>query len=98
MTAGLSKAILPICTSISRVKIRESKHNMTHHFVHEIISKYSEKERIGTIVQGFTCLATRTAQNLILEDLEGFPMSGRLINDNQKYANKKLRNSTPNMV
>jgi hypothetical protein len=36
---------------------------------------------ISAIDQGFTCLATRTAQNLVLEDL---PTSARLINDNQK--------------
>jgi hypothetical protein len=39
MTVGLSKAILPICKPTSRVKIWESKHTMTHHFMHEIISK-----------------------------------------------------------
>jgi hypothetical protein len=30
---------------------------------------------IGAIDQGFTCLAARTTQNLVLEDLEYFLMS-----------------------
>jgi hypothetical protein len=68
---------------------------MTHHLMHEIISKLNEKEIIGTIDQGLTCLA---AQTLVLEDLEDFLTSTRLINDDQKQANKKLRNSIPNMV
>jgi hypothetical protein len=34
-----------------------------------------ERERIvGAIVQGVTCLAAQTAQNLALEDLEDCPM------------------------
>jgi hypothetical protein len=63
-----------------------------------INSKYSEKERIGAIYQGFTSLAVRTAQNLPLVGLEDYPMSARLINDDRKQANKILRNSTQNMV
>jgi hypothetical protein len=43
--------------------------------MHEIISKQSENERIGTIVQGFTCLAAQIAQSLVLPDLEDFPTS-----------------------
>jgi hypothetical protein len=82
MTAGLSKAILPICKPTSRVQIREGKQFRIHYFMHCINSKYSKKERIGVIDQGFTCLATRTAQNLPLEHLEGCPTSTRLINDN----------------
>ena len=58
---------------------------MTHYFMHEIISKQREKEIIGTIVQGFTCLAARTAQNLALEGLEDYPTSARLINGNRKH-------------
>jgi hypothetical protein len=46
-----------------------------------INSKWSEKERIGAIDQGFTCLAARTAQNLVLVDLEDYPTMARLIND-----------------
>jgi hypothetical protein len=45
-------------------------------------SKYSEKERIGVIDQGFTCLA---AQNLAPKGLEDYPMTMRLNNDNQKH-------------
>ncbi len=57
---------------------------MSHHFMHEILSKKIKKEVIGAIDQGFTCLAARTAQNLPLEGLEDYPTSTRLINDNQK--------------
>jgi hypothetical protein len=39
---------------------------------------------IGAIDQGFTCLVARTAQNLVLEDLEDFPTLARLINDDWK--------------
>jgi hypothetical protein len=39
MAVGLSKAILLTCKPTSRVKIWEGKHTMTHHFMHEIISK-----------------------------------------------------------
>jgi hypothetical protein len=56
-------------------------------------SKYSEKERIGVIDQGFTCLAAQTAQNLAPKGLEDYPMTTRLNNDNQKhkpqYINKQ---------
>jgi hypothetical protein len=58
---------------------------MTHHFMHNINSKYNEKEVIGAIIQGFTCRATQTIQSLPLEGLESCPTSVRLINDNQKY-------------
>jgi hypothetical protein len=88
MTVGLSKSILPICKPTSRVQIREGKQSRIHYFMNCINSKYSEKERIGAIDQGFTCLATRTAQRLPLTDLEGCPMSTRLINDNQKYKSQ----------
>jgi hypothetical protein len=53
--------------------------------MHCINSKYSEKERIDAIDQGFTCLAARTTKSLPLADLEGSPLSARIINDNQKY-------------
>jgi hypothetical protein len=85
MTAGLSKAILPICKPTSRVLIREGKHTMIHYFMHCINSKYSKKERIGDIDQGFTCLATQNAQCLPLADLEGYPISVCLINSNRKH-------------
>jgi hypothetical protein len=52
---------------------------------------------IGAIDPGFTCLANQIAQSLALEGLEYYPMLARLINDDQKQANKKLRNSTPKM-
>jgi hypothetical protein len=78
MTVGLSKAILPTCKPTSRVKIRKSKQPRIHYFMHCINSKSSEKERIGAIDQGFTCFATRTAQNLPLVDLEDCPTSARL--------------------
>jgi hypothetical protein len=39
MTAGLSKAILPICKPTSRVKIRDSKQSRIHYFMHDINSK-----------------------------------------------------------
>ncbi len=55
---------------------------MTHHFMHEIISKLSEKGIIGAIDQGFTFLAARTTQNLPLADLEGCPTLARLNNSN----------------
>jgi hypothetical protein len=55
---------------------------MTHHFMHEIISKYSEKEIIGAIDQGLTCLAAQTAQSLVLANLKDCPMSARLNNNN----------------
>jgi hypothetical protein len=48
---------------------------MTHHFMHEIISKSSKKGIIGAIDQGFKCLASRAAQNLVLVDHEGCPTS-----------------------
>jgi hypothetical protein len=82
MTAGLSKAIQPICKPTSRIHIRESKQPIHHYFMHCTNSKYSEKERIGAIDQGFTCLA---AQSLALEGLENYPMSVRLINGNRKH-------------
>jgi hypothetical protein len=66
--------------------------------MHEINIKQSEKEIIGSIDQAFTCLASRTTQSLPLAGLEDYPMSARLLNDNWKQANKKLRNSTPNMI
>jgi hypothetical protein len=49
-------AILPICKPTSRVKIWEGKQSRIHYFMHYVNSKYSEKQRIGTIDQGFTCL------------------------------------------
>jgi hypothetical protein len=79
MTMGLSKAILPICKPTSRVKIREGKQPRIHYFLQCINSKYSEKEIIYAIDQGFTCLA---AQSLALEGLEDCPTSARLINGN----------------
>jgi hypothetical protein len=84
MTVGLRKAILPICKPTSRVKIREGKQPRIHYFMHCINSKYREKERIGAIDQGVTCLTVQTAQSLPLEGLEDYPMMTRLINDNQK--------------
>jgi hypothetical protein len=77
MTAGLSKAILPICKPTSRVNIREGKQYRIYYFMHCINSKYSEKERRGAIDQGFTCLAARTTQSLPLASLEGYPISAR---------------------
>jgi hypothetical protein len=50
--------------------------------MHCINSKYCEKERIGAIDQGFTCLAPQIAQSLALEGLENYPTSARLINGN----------------
>jgi hypothetical protein len=85
MTVGLSKAILPICKPTSRIHIRESKQPIHHYFMHCTNSKYSEKERIGAIDQGFTCLTAQIAQSLALEGLENYPTSARLINDNQKH-------------
>jgi hypothetical protein len=35
----------------------------------------SEKERIGAIGQGFTCLTAQTAQSLAIEGLEDYPMT-----------------------
>jgi hypothetical protein len=85
MTAGLSKAILPICKPTSRIHIRESKQPIIRYFVHCINSKYCENERIGAIDQGFTCLAAQIAQRLALEGLENYPTSARLINGNRKH-------------
>jgi hypothetical protein len=78
MTMGLSKPILPICKLTSRVPIRESKQSRIHYFMHCINSKYSEKERIGDIDQGFSCLAARTAQSLPLVGLGDYPTLARL--------------------
>jgi hypothetical protein len=50
--------------------------------MHYINSKYSEKERIGAIDEGFTCLAAQTTQSLPLVGLEGCPTSAHLINGN----------------
>jgi hypothetical protein len=50
--------------------------------MHCINSKYSKKERIGDVDQGFTCLAAPTAQSLPLEGLEDYPTSALLINNN----------------
>jgi hypothetical protein len=58
---------------------------MTHHFMHEIISKHCEKRIVGAIDQGFTCLAVQIAQSLALEGLENYPTSACLNNDNRKY-------------
>jgi hypothetical protein len=33
--------------------------------------------KVDAIVQGFTCLATQTAQNLLLKGLEDYPTSTR---------------------
>jgi hypothetical protein len=85
MTPGLSKAILPICKPTSRIHIRESKQPIHHYFMHCTNSKYSKKERIGAIDQGFTCLAAQIAQSLALEGPENCPTSERLINGNQKH-------------
>jgi hypothetical protein len=99
MTMALSKAILPICKPMSRVKIREGKQPRIHYFRQNINSKYSEKERIGSIDQGLNCLAARTAQNLTLADLEGCPMSVHLIDGNRKYKpqyiNKTVHQTFP---
>jgi hypothetical protein len=84
MTAGLSKAILPICKPTSRIHIRERKQPIIRYFMHCINSKYCEKERIGAIDKGFTCLAAQIAQSLSLQGLENYPMSALLINDNWK--------------
>jgi hypothetical protein len=62
----------------------KGKQPRIHYFLHCINSKYREKERIGAIDQGFTCLAVQ-AQSLALEGLENYRTSARLINDNQKY-------------
>jgi hypothetical protein len=48
-------------------------------------SKYSEKERIGAIDQGFTCLSAQIAQSLAVEGLENYLTSARLINGNWKH-------------
>jgi hypothetical protein len=69
----------------SWIHIRESKQPIIRYFMHCINSKYGEKEIIGAIDQGFTCLAAQIAQNLALEGLENYPMSARLINDNRKH-------------
>jgi hypothetical protein len=74
MTAGLSKAIL-----------QESKQPIHHYFMHCTNSKYNEKERIGAIDQGFTCLAAQIAQSLALEGLENYATSARVINGNWKH-------------
>jgi hypothetical protein len=97
MTAGLTKAILPICKPTSRIHKREIKEPILHYFMHCTNSKNSEKERIGAIDQGFTYLAAQTAQNLALED---YPMMTRLNNDNRKhksqYINKTVHQTFPN--
>jgi hypothetical protein len=62
----------------------KGKQPRTHYFLHCINSKYIEKERIGAIDQGFTCLAAQIAQSLALEGLENYPTSARLINGNRK--------------
>jgi hypothetical protein len=67
--------------------------------MHDIIGKWREKEIIGVIVQGFTCLIhVATAQTLQLQDLGSCRRMKCLNGDDQKQANKKLRNSTPDMV
>jgi hypothetical protein len=58
---------------------------MTHHFMHEIISKHCNKGIVGAIDQGFTCLADQIAQSLALEGLENYPTSACLINSNRKH-------------
>jgi hypothetical protein len=65
--------------------MRKGKHPRIHYFLHCINSKYREKEIIGAIDQGFTCLAAQIAQSLALEGLEDYPKSVHLINDNWKY-------------
>jgi hypothetical protein len=65
--------------------MRKGKQPRIHYFLHCINSKYREKERIGAIYQGFTCLAAQIAQSLALEGLENYPTPTRLINDNRKY-------------
>jgi hypothetical protein len=55
--------------------MQKAKHTRTHLFMHNILQIEREKEIIGAIVQGFTCLTAQTAQNLILEDLEDCPTS-----------------------
>jgi hypothetical protein len=84
-TAGLSKAIRPICKPTSRVLIREGKQSRIHYFIHCINSKYSETERIDAIDEGFTCLTAQMAPILPLEGHEDYPMSARLFNDNPKH-------------
>jgi hypothetical protein len=78
MIAGLSKTIPPLCKPTTRELIRKDKHTRIHHFMHIINIKWREKEIIGVIVQGFTCLALQTAQNLAFEGLEYYPMPTRL--------------------
>jgi hypothetical protein len=70
MTTGLSKAILP--RQNPNEIMRKGKQPRIQYFLHCINSKYREKERIGVIDQGFTCLAVQTAQNLALEGLEDY--------------------------
>jgi hypothetical protein len=70
---------------------------MSHHFMHGITVNRKEQETVGTIVQGFTCLAAQTTQSLSLECLEHYPTSARLINNDRKQANNKLRKSTQNI-
>jgi hypothetical protein len=65
--------------------MRKGKQPRIHYFLHCINSKYREKERIGAIDQGFTCLAAQIAQSLALEGLENYPMLARLINGNRKH-------------
>jgi hypothetical protein len=65
--------------------MRKGKQPRIHYFLHCINCKYREKERIGAIDQGFTCLAAQITQSLALEGLENYPTSARLINDNRKY-------------
>jgi hypothetical protein len=80
--------------------MRKGKQHRIHYFLHCINSKYREKERIGAIDQGFTCLAAQTAQNLALEGLEDYPMTTHLNNDNRKhkpqYINKTAHQTFPN--
>jgi hypothetical protein len=93
MTAGLSKAILPIRKSTSRMQIRESKQPILHYFMRFTNSKYSEKERIGAIDEGFTCLAVQTAQNLAFEGLEDYPITTQLNNDNRTHKPQYINNT-----
>jgi hypothetical protein len=65
--------------------MRKGKQPRIHYFLHWINSKNREKERIGAIDQGFTCLGAQIAQSLAFEGLENYPTSARLINGNWKH-------------
>jgi hypothetical protein len=78
----------------------KGKQPRIHYFLHCINSKYREKERIGAIYQGFTCLAAKLLKVLLLKALKIIQRRRVCLmttgNTNHSIINKTVHQTFPN--